>query len=96
MADVETSSQYRHGMLPEFTAEEASRQEFVKSLKLHLAHKVAPGNKIAYERNLLPRFEKEHGRAPKSPIPLEPLTYPESRTPRATAFAHLRSVLGPQ
>lgn len=66
MSDVDTSSQYRHGMLPESTAEEASRQDFVKSLKLHLAHKVAPGNKIAYERNLIPRFEKEHGRAPKN------------------------------
>lgn len=65
MTDVDTATQYRHGMLPEATAEEASRQEFVKSFKLHLAHKVAPGNKVAYERNVLPRFHKEHGRAPK-------------------------------
>jgi SAM-dependent methyltransferase len=65
VTDVDTSTQFRHSMLPEFTSEEASRQEFVKSLKLHLAHKVAPGNKIAYESNVLPRYEKAHGRAPK-------------------------------
>ncbi len=65
MTDVDTTAQYRHGILPEFTSEEESRQEFVKSFKLHLAHKVAPGNKIAFERNVVPRFQKEHGRAPK-------------------------------
>jgi len=66
MTDTDTTTQYRHGILPEFTAEEASRQEFVKSLKLHLAHKVAPGNKIAFERNVVPRFEKQHNRAPEN------------------------------
>lgn len=66
MSSLDTTTQYRHGMLPEATSEEASRQEFVKSFKLHLAHKIAPGNKIAFERNVAPRFLKEHGRAPKN------------------------------
>jgi SAM-dependent methyltransferase len=40
--------QQPHAVLPEATAEELSRQEFVKSLKLHLATRVAPGNRLAF------------------------------------------------
>jgi SAM-dependent methyltransferase len=37
-----------HAMLPRPTAEELSRQAFVRSLKLHLATQVAPGNALAF------------------------------------------------
>jgi ubiquinone/menaquinone biosynthesis C-methylase UbiE len=40
--------QQPHAVLPRATAEELSRQEFVKSLKLHLATRVAPGNRLAF------------------------------------------------
>ena len=42
---VDTQAQQAHGMLPTPTAEERSRQEFVKSLKFHLATRIAPGNR---------------------------------------------------
>ena len=50
----DTKSQYPHGMLPATTAEEFSRQEFVKSLKFHLATKVAPGNRVAFAAKNVP------------------------------------------
>lgn len=37
-----------HAVLPRPTGDELSRQAFVKSLKLHLANKVAPGNALAF------------------------------------------------
>jgi SAM-dependent methyltransferase len=39
--------QQSHAVLPQLTASEASRQEFVKSLKFHLATRVSPGNRLA-------------------------------------------------
>lgn len=39
--------QHSHAVLPRATADEVARQEFVKSLKLHLATRVSPGNKLA-------------------------------------------------
>ncbi|RME66328.1 MAG: class I SAM-dependent methyltransferase [Alphaproteobacteria bacterium] len=62
---AEDKFQFPHAMLPGTTADEYARQEFVKSFKLHLATRVAPGNKLAYERRALPKFQKEKGRAPK-------------------------------
>lgn len=62
----EDKGQYQHGILPIATAEEESRQDFVKSLKLHLATKVAPGNHLSYEVNAAPRYEKAEGHAPQT------------------------------
>lgn len=56
--------QVRHAMLPETTHDELSRQNFVKAFKLHLATKVAPGNRLVYENRAKPRFEKAQGRSP--------------------------------
>ena len=58
--------QFAHALLPETTADEFSRQEFVKSFKLHLATQVSPNNKAVYEKQVKPAFEKEKGRAPKN------------------------------
>ncbi len=63
---TEQNGQGRHAMLPQTTAEEFSRQEFVKSLKLHLATRVSPGNRDAYEARARPAFAKAQGRAPES------------------------------
>ena len=62
----ELDTQYRHAFLPKTTGEELSRQEFVRSLRSHLAAKVAPGNKLAYEARARGRFEAEHGHAPET------------------------------
>jgi hypothetical protein len=42
---VGPQEQQAHAMLPAVTSEERSRQEFVNSLKSHLAARVAPGNR---------------------------------------------------
>ena len=58
-------SQVFHELLPKPTHDELSRQNFVKSLKLHLATRVAPGNRILYEQRIRPQFEKRTGRPPR-------------------------------
>ncbi|MBT5240387.1 MAG: class I SAM-dependent methyltransferase [Rhodospirillaceae bacterium] len=58
--------QFAHALLPETTVDEFSRQEFVKSYKLHLASQVSPNTKVVYDTQIKPAFEKEHGRPPKN------------------------------
>ena len=58
-------SQIFHDLLPKPSHDELARQNFVKSLKLHLATRVAPGNRVIYEQRIKPEFEKRHGRAPQ-------------------------------
>ena len=57
-------SQIFHDLLPKSSHDELSRQNFVKSFKLHLATRVAPGNRMLYEKRLKPQFEAKHGRPP--------------------------------
>lgn len=57
--------QVQHAMLPSATHDERARQNFVQSLKVHLATKVSPGNKVVYEKRAKPRFEQEQQRAPQ-------------------------------
>lgn len=56
--------QYEHGMLPTATSEEMSRQEYVKSLKVFLATRIASGNRLSFEQRVLPAFRKREGREP--------------------------------
>ena len=63
---TEDKIQYPHGMLPKTTSEEASRQDFVKGLKYHLATKVAPGNRLAYLTHAKAQFEADEGRPPET------------------------------
>ena len=58
-------TQHQHAVLPAATHDELARQNFVQSLKVHLATRVSPGNKTIYERRAAPRFESEHQRPPK-------------------------------
>ena len=66
MSAVQLQDQQDHAVLPKTSFEEASRQDFVRSLKFHLASKVSPGNAITYEKRSLPRFKKEAGREPET------------------------------
>ena len=59
------AGQLQHDLLPRANHDELARQDFVHSLKLHLATRVAPGNKHVYERRAKPRFEQQAGRLPK-------------------------------
>lgn len=61
---IDLKSQYRHAVLPPATADEDARQEFVKSLKFHLASKVAPGNRLVFATTAARRFEHDEGRVP--------------------------------
>lgn len=63
-ATIDLKSQYPHAVLPATTADEFARQEFVKSLKFHLASKVSPGNRTAYEARARDAFAKAAGHEP--------------------------------
>lgn len=65
-ATQDLTTQFRHGMLPETTSDEFSRQEFVKSLKFHLASKVSLGNQDAYESRAKPAFAKTTSTEPQT------------------------------
>lgn len=56
--------QFQHSMLPQATHDELARQNFVRSLKLHIFKNLSPGNKIVYEQIVKPQFEREHQRSP--------------------------------
>lgn len=66
MSVAQLQEQQSHAVLPGTSFEEASRQDFVRSLKFHLASKVSPGNGLAYEKRALPRFRQDEGRDPES------------------------------
>lgn len=59
------ATQTQHALLPQTSHDELARQNFVQSLKVHLATKVSPGNKLVYEKQAKPRFEKDAQRPPK-------------------------------
>jgi SAM-dependent methyltransferase len=62
--NIDNSRQFAHEALPDAAHDEFSRQEFVKSLKLHIATQVAPRNRDVYEARVKQRFAKDHGREP--------------------------------
>jgi SAM-dependent methyltransferase len=66
METLDLTTQAAHAVLPQTTAEEFDRQEFVKSLKFHLASKVSVGNKAAFEGRAGPAYAKARGRKPQS------------------------------
>ena len=59
------STQHQHTLLPTPRHDELARQHFVHSLKVHLATQISPGNKLVYEKQAKPRFEKAAQRPPK-------------------------------
>ncbi|MFS0850326.1 methyltransferase domain-containing protein [Novosphingobium panipatense] len=62
---LNTFQQQLHAVLPTPTPEEASRQEFAKSLKHFIQQGLLPGLQPVYAGRAAPRFEKEAGRSPK-------------------------------
>jgi SAM-dependent methyltransferase len=54
----------RHGVFPEGKHDEIARFNFLASLNVHIATKVFPGNRAAYEKRVLPRAKAELGREP--------------------------------
>lgn len=54
----------RHGMFPEIGHDEAARFNFLAGLNRYLSGDIGAGNKLAYERRVVPAFRAEHGRDP--------------------------------
>lgn len=55
----------RHGVFPETSHDEIARFNFLAHMNRHLATKVMPAVKTAWERRAGPAFEAREGRAPK-------------------------------
>jgi 2-polyprenyl-3-methyl-5-hydroxy-6-metoxy-1,4-benzoquinol methylase len=58
--------QAHHDMLPNITHDEASRQEFAKSLKGFIQSSLLPGLQPIYENRVAKQFQREHGRLPEN------------------------------
>lgn len=53
-----------HAVLPSATLDEAARQAFINQLGKHVLNDITPGNKAVFDKNVLPAFQRTHGRAP--------------------------------
>ena len=53
-----------HGILPQATPDEASRQEFVKSLKQYIQGNILPGLGPVYQTRAAQNYARDKGRAP--------------------------------
>lgn len=54
----------RHAIFPEPDHDEAARFDFLANFNKYMAIALGPGNKRAYDTQVLPAFVKEHGREP--------------------------------
>ena len=61
---LNTFQQQPHSVLPGHTADEASRQEFAKSLKQFIQQDILPGVGQVFGARAAPRFEKDTGNPP--------------------------------
>lgn len=55
----------RHDVFPTPTHDEAARFNFLTAFNKYLSGVIGPGNKLAYEKRVLPAFRAEHQRDPK-------------------------------
>jgi len=56
----------RHGVYPEMSHDERARFNFEACLYKTIAKEISPGNALAYEKRVLPAYEKKHGRKPET------------------------------
>jgi SAM-dependent methyltransferase len=54
----------RHGVFPEPSHDESARFNFLAGFNKYMAATLGAGNKLAYDKRVLPAFVKEHGREP--------------------------------
>lgn len=54
----------RHAVFPTPSHDEAARFNFLANFNKYMAAALGPGNKLAYDKRVLPAFVKEHGREP--------------------------------
>ncbi|MFN6934626.1 MAG: class I SAM-dependent methyltransferase, partial [Tsuneonella sp.] len=55
----------RHPMLPDVSHDEAARFNFLAGLNQYLSGAIGAGNRLAYEKRVLPAFRAEQGRDPE-------------------------------
>ncbi len=55
----------RHSMMPRASHDEAARLNFLAHFNRYVSGPIGPGNKLAYEKRVLPAFRAEHGRDPQ-------------------------------
>lgn len=55
----------RHPMMPRASHDEAARFNFLTHLNRYLSGPLGRGNKLAYEKRVLPAFKQENGREPQ-------------------------------
>ena len=53
-----------HGVFPKASHDERARFNFLANLNKHVAGTLGPGNKLAYEKRVLPAFVADNGRQP--------------------------------
>ncbi len=56
----------RHAMFPDMAHDEIERLNFLAQMNRHLAARVVPGVKRAYEARVEPKFRAEHGHPPET------------------------------
>ncbi|APG61661.1 SAM-dependent methyltransferase [Sphingorhabdus lutea] len=68
-AKIDVAPPYRavslHGVSPIPNHDEAARFDFLANFNKFLSAELGAGNKLAYDKQVLPAFEKQHGRPPK-------------------------------
>ncbi|NER51142.1 MAG: methyltransferase domain-containing protein [Symploca sp. SIO1A3] len=52
----------KHAVFPEAKHDEIARYNFLANLNRHLTGVISPGNKLAYEQRVVPKFQQEHHR----------------------------------
>ncbi|MEL7188492.1 MAG: class I SAM-dependent methyltransferase [Pseudomonadota bacterium] len=55
----------QHDVFPKPRHDDAARFNFLANFNRYMASELGPGNKLAYDTEVLPAFVKEHGREPK-------------------------------
>ncbi len=55
----------QHAVFPKPKHDDAARFNFLANFNRYMASELGPGNKLAYDTQVLPAFQKEHGREPK-------------------------------
>ena len=52
----------RHGITPDWSHDDKSRQAFQRTLREGVIRKLSNGSRVIFENRVAPRFEKDHGR----------------------------------
>lgn len=70
MTDMSVAPPYtkvhQHEVFPKPNHDEAARYNYLANFNRYMAQSLGPGNALAYEKRVLPRFISEHGREPKN------------------------------